>query len=91
MPEPTSLVQEAFATGAEISPIVERVEAALGDVPRAHALIALCSIILLIQHPNLTEEQLYEGVRDVSRFICMWLAGSDDATHGEPADKSKMN
>lgn len=83
-------VSEAYASGSEIAPIVERVEAALQDVPRTHALIALTSIILLLQHPDITQDQIYEGVRDVSRFVCMWLAGSD-GVDDQPLDKSKMN
>lgn len=83
------LVSEAYATGEQISPIVERIEAALVDVPRVHALIALCSIILLLQHPDLDERQLYEGVKDISRFTCTWLAGIDAI--GEPVEPGKMN
>ncbi len=84
------LVSEAFASGSEIAPIVERVEAALKDIPRTHALIALCSIILLLQHPYLTEGQLYEGVRDVSQFVCLWLAGVD-SSQSESTNPAKMN
>ena len=84
-----TLVSEAFATGSDIAPIVERIEDALGDVPRTHALIALTSIILLLQHPDLNENQIYEGVKDVSRFVCLWLAGIDAAD--EPVKLSDLN
>lgn len=86
------LVSEAYASGDEIAPIVTRVEEALADVSRTHALIALTSIILLLQHPDISSEQMYEGVRDVSRFVCMWLTGLDaESEDGEPIDKLKMN
>lgn len=86
-------ISEAFATGDQIAPIVDSIEAALEGVPRTHALIALTSIILLLQHPDISTDQIYLGVRDISRFVCMWLAGTEDEANGptEPMDPSKMN
>lgn len=89
MSEPT-LVQEAFATGEEIGPVVARIEDAIQDVPRTHALIALTSMLLLLQAPHISQEVIYEGVKDISRFVCMWLAGSD-ASSEESSDPAKMN
>ena len=86
-----ALVSEAFASGYEIGPIVEKIEVVLKDVPRVHALIALTSIILLIQQPDLSEDQIYEGVKDVSRYVCLWLAGADSADTESPIDPLKMN
>lgn len=83
-------VAEAFASGSDIAPIVAKIEAVIGDVPRTHALIALTSIMLLMQYPELTNDQLYEGVKDISRFTCLWLAGAEGSDN-EPIDKSKMN
>lgn len=92
MPDNQPLVQEAYATGSEIAPIVERVEQILVDVPRTHALIALTSIILLIQSPDLDEHQIYEGVKDISRYVCLWLAGTEQASSMiEPVDPSQIN
>ena len=91
MPALHPLVQDAFATGEEISPIVEKIQDALSEVPRTHALIALTSLILLLQSPELDEQQLYNGVKDTSHFICTWLAGTDVSSSDEPIDKMKMN
>ena len=91
MPALNPLVQEAFATGSEISPIVERIQDALGEVPRTHALIALTSMILLLQSPELDEQQLYNGVKDISHFVCTWLAGTEVPQDSQPIDKMKMN
>ena len=94
MSEITS-VSEAFASGEEITPIVERLEGALINVPRTHALIALTSIILLLQYPNITTEQVYEGVKDVSRFVCLWLTGIDQPENltgsEEPIPPNQLN
>jgi hypothetical protein len=82
-------ILEGYATGSEIGPIIERVESVLHDVPRVHAMIALTSIVLLLQHPDITTDQIYEGVRDVSRFICLWPAGVEAETAS--TDKLLMN
>ena len=84
-------IAEGFATGDEINPIIQRVEDLLIDVPRVHVLIALTTIILVLQHPTITPNQIYDGVKDVSRFICTWLAGIDAEVNLEPLDKSKLN
>ena len=83
-------IAEAFATGAEIAPIVDKIEESLAGVQRTHALIALCSTMLLLQAPSLNEKQLFEGVKDVSRFICLWLDGSV-VPPGEPTSKNLLN
>lgn len=88
-PTPT-LVNEAFATGEQIMPVVAKLEEALADTSRTEALIALLSVVLLIQHPDITADQMYEGVKQVSRFTCMWLAGTEGSQE-EAVDFSKMN
>jgi hypothetical protein len=75
--KPAPLVSEAFVTGEDIVPIIERIESVLGDVPRTHALIALLSEVLLLQCPTISPEQVHDGVRDISRFTCLWLTGMD--------------
>lgn len=92
MTEP-NIIYESFATGEEIKPIVAKLETLLGDVSRPHALIALTSVILMIQYPDITPEQIYEGVKDVSRFICMWSAGtaSEQGLPLEPLATNQIN
>ena len=88
MSEPTEIL-EAYATGEEISPVIAKLEETLIGVPRVHALIALTTLLLLLQHPHLTPDQVYEGVNDVSRYVCTWVTIMD-GPH-EPIDKSKLN
>lgn len=70
-----SHIVEAAATGEEISAITYKIEDALVGVQRSHAIIACLSCSLILMYPGLNPEQLVEGVRDVSQFICMWLEG----------------
>ena len=73
--QPAPLVSEAFVVGEDVAPLIERLEQIIGDAPRSHALIALCSLMLILQHPGISVEEMYEGVKDISRFTCMWLTG----------------
>lgn len=93
--ESHTLVQESFAAASDIQPIVARLEEALADSPKTHALISLTTLMILIQNPDLNADQIYEGVREVSRFTCLWLAGltGDDTATGEVEviDPKKLN
>lgn len=89
------IVAEAVVSGEDIHPIILRLEDALDGTPKVHALIALTSAIILFQRPDITPDELYEGVREVSRFTSLWLTGVGSAAAteiaGELPDKSKMN
>ena len=91
MESQASPIAEAFATGMEIAPVVDKIELSLADVPPTHALIALCSVMLLIQAPKLSSDQLFEGVKDISRYICFWLDGATSGSIHESKDKSRLN
>lgn len=74
-----AIISETTATGSEIEMIIERLEYALEGVKRGHGLIALLSLALVIQKPDISQDLLQDGVRDVSRYMCLILdeAGMD--------------
>jgi hypothetical protein len=82
------MVSEATATGADIAPIVDKIEVALKGEGHTNVLIALCSVMLLLQNPALDQHQLFEGVKDVSRYICLWL--STTTPEGVPGDSTTL-
>lgn len=63
------------ATGEEIDAVISKIEPHLDGVPRVHVLIACISLALLVQYPDLTPDELQQGVRGVSQYICMFLDG----------------
>lgn len=73
-------IAEQTATGEQVSAIVAMIEPCLVNVPRGLGIIALLSMVLVLQNPDITPVKLQDGVRDVSRFICLIL----DETEGEP-------
>ena len=83
-----SLITTVNATGEEISRIVGSLEKVINDlgVPRPQAFIATLSMSLILMNPEISTEDLYKGVQDVSRFICLLLDGD-----GEPVTKGMMN
>ena len=70
----TSEVIVVSANGEDIFQIVQRLEHAMGEVPRAHAVIAALSIAVTMQKPDITEEKLQEAVKGASQWICMFLS-----------------
>ena len=71
-----SRIAESSVPGEEIGPVIDLIESAIVGVPKIHVLIALASMMLLLQNPRLNASQIFDGVQEVSRFICVWLDGT---------------
>lgn len=84
-----SIIQESFATGEEINVICERIEDTLAELgtSRPHALMALISLTLVLMNPGISEEDLQDGVKEVSRYICLLLEGAEE----DPVAPELMN
>jgi hypothetical protein len=90
----SDLVQETTVGDEEMQPLVAVIQQTIADMPRIPAMVALTYVLLLLQNPTLTPEQLAAGVEDVSRFVCLWLSAADDEaliTRGEELPPSKVN
>lgn len=82
-----SYVHQSTASGEQILPIIANLEAALEGVKRNHAVIALLSLVLVIQKPTISQEELYEGVKQISEYICLVL---EEATMAEDLTEAEM-
>lgn len=69
-------IVEATATGEEVNMVVLALEDVLVGAPRGVGIIALLSLTLMLMNPDITPEQLQQGVRDTSQFICLILEGT---------------
>lgn len=76
-------ISRAVVTGDEIIPTIIKIEDALQETPRAHAIMACLAVVLLLQCPNLDPEQLTTGVHEVSKFICAYI---DNVMEGSEYD-----
>lgn len=68
-----TFVGEVQASGEEIHEIHKAMEPVLINVSTANVVIACLSLVLQIQKPDITPEQLVNGVRETSQFICILL------------------
>lgn len=82
-----SFVSETSASGEEIHAIVCALEPVLASVTRPLGIIACLSIALQLMDPEITADKLQEGVKETSRFICMFL----EEVPGPEIPKEKLN
>lgn len=82
-----SIVEEATATGDQIWSITEKLVPALSGVQRGHAIIALLSIVLATMNPDLSPDQIRDGVLETSRFMCLWVDGASKLGESTPSNK----
>lgn len=75
----TQQIVETTATGEEINVLVTAIEDTIMGAPRGHGIIALLSLTLMLMNPDITPDELQQGVRDTSQFICMLV---EDAATG---------
>lgn len=67
-----------LVTGAEIHELVKELEDLLDGKDRKTVLVALLSLALFYQNPDLTEDELIEGVRLTSRYTATVATGVGD-------------
>ena len=67
------LITEHVLQPYEIAPVVADLESMLSGVSREVSIISMLSMILIMTHPEITQDQLTAGVKDVSRYICLVL------------------
>lgn len=80
-------ITEARATSDAIGNIVGRIEDTLQGESSGTVIIALLSLVILLQKPDVTPEQLQILIRDTSRFICLGL----DGVEAEPLTPGQIN
>ena len=78
-----SMITNTTATSEDIGVLIEKLETALEGEISGNCLIAMLSLCVLMQKPNIEPEQLQAAIRDASRFICLVLEGMDIGTPNE--------
>lgn len=72
-----SIITETKASSETINTLVNRIEEALDGAPAGAVIISLISLVMLLQKPDITPEQLQMAIKDTSRYICLLLEGMD--------------
>lgn len=71
-------IEQSRASGPEVEKIVQAMESAIGDKPPFMVLMACLSLALILQHPDISVEELQRGVKDSSQFIALWLSNLEN-------------
>lgn len=85
-----TMITETFASGEDIGLIVKDLEAALEGKNGGHAIIAMLSLVIVMQKPDIEPEDLATVVRDTSRFVCMSLEGTGSIENDPNQKESKI-
>lgn len=74
------MIVAVSATGPEIQKIItERLAPAVEGQDRSHVLISLLTFAVILSKPDITSEELYKTVKDVSSYI-LCLTGKDSTS-----------
>lgn len=85
----TSII-ETRATGPEVERVISsKLLPAVADEDRSLILISLLTLTITLMKPDVTGEEIQEGVKGMSEWLCLFLASSDD--EGEQGDKRGFN
>lgn len=77
----------AEADGAEIQEIMNEMRVLFQTRSIHSMLIACLTVAIIIEYPNITPEQIRDGVFETSQFMSLWV---DKLEHG-PIPPEKMN
>lgn len=70
----------AKATGSEIQAIVLAIEKATRNKNQDHVYMGCLTLALLLQNPNLTMDEMLDGVKAISEYVAMYLSGTGEGT-----------
>ena len=76
-------ITQVDKSGEEVARIVNAMEQVFGDENREVMLMACLSLSILIQHENITMEQLQAGVLGASEWIALYLTSLEEQETGE--------
>lgn len=72
------------ATGDEIGAIINLIEDSLQGVKKGYASIALLAMFIQLQYPDITQENAYKAVQEISEYVCVYLDGIYNEQNGTP-------
>ena len=86
-----STVVETSASGDQVAAVVGMLEDTLEGCPRGLAIISLLTMSIVLQNPSISPEDLQSTIREVSRFLCMMVEGTDLDIGDEGGRKRLIN
>ena len=86
-----SIVTEQSASGEQVAAVVGMLEDTLQGCPRSLAIIALLTMTVVLQNPTISPDDLQTTIKEVSRFLCMMLEGTDVEFEDQAERKKLVN
>ena len=86
-----SIVTESVASGEQVSAVVGMLEDTLEGCPRGLAIISLLTMTIVLQNPAISPYDLQSTIKEVSRFLCMMLEGTDVEFEDQVERKKLVN
>ena len=72
-----AVIANTFATGTEMAECLMLIRQAIQGQPRGIAIISSIAYAILLEQPTITPTELSKATYEVSKYICMVLAGID--------------
>lgn len=74
------LVYESSSSGRDVKEVIDtRLMPALTGLPLDLAVGAMCTVMLTQMRDDITEDQLFQGVKGVTGWMVTYLSSLDDA------------
>lgn len=86
-----NLIMETRASSEAVGAIANRIEAALEGEDSGLVMLAMLSLIVILQKPSISPEGLQQVIQDASRFICLSLDGVDVVPVGMGGKDIRVN
>ena len=80
-----SFVSESYAQGPDLVRCLKKIEEAIREESRDTKVSALYIMAVFLQAPNLSDEQMQQAVWEMSKAVCLILAGTDKPSAQEIA------
>ena len=80
-----SFVSESYAQGPDLVRCLKKIEEAIREESRDTKVSALYIMAVFLQAPNLSDEQMQSMVWELSKRMCLLLAGTDKPSNQEIA------
>jgi hypothetical protein len=82
----TEMIRYTTMTERELGTVSEMIGTAVIGMPENHIVMGCLSMILFLQYPDITKDEMVRGLKDVSEWITLYLS-----TLSEKTDPAKVN
>lgn len=75
------------ASGADVDKVIQAIEENTAEFPRKHVVMACLAYSLWLMYPDLTPEDIFEGVNTLSHQMCDFIGARYPELETVPKEK----